>query len=195
MKNRCFLILILHYSILILFHAHYNKSNNSKVRKRGENCLAKEVMTRRSADNEYFHKDFHISCDLGISYVGEHYGDDGVREYIRNYTANYLAPLSNQIREEGFQALEQYLKQLYETEKAPGVLKIRRSDDEIEVTITACPAIAFMRESGHTPSKWYIDTTTVLYETIAQNAGAQFELIQYDEQSGAAQFRMFSETK
>ena len=145
----------------------YNKSNNSKVRKRGENCLAKEVMTRRSADNEYFHKDFHISCDLGISYVGEHYGDDGVREYIRNYTANYLAPLSNQIREEGFQALEQYLKQLYETEKAPGVLKIRRSDDEIEVTITACPAIAFMRESGHTPSKWYIDTTTVLYETIA----------------------------
>ncbi len=157
--------------------------------------MAREVMTRKSTDNEYFHKDFHVSCDLGISYIGEHYGDEGVREYIRKYASSYLAPLSDQIRTEGLGAFERYLRELYATEKAPEVLEIQCDEKEIVVEISACPAIAFMRASGHTPSKWYAYTTSELYKSVANNAGVCFELQKYDEQNGAAQFKLYLEEK
>ena len=41
--------------------------------------MAKRVMDRRAADNKYLHRDFHVSGDLGIQYVGERYGDNGVK--------------------------------------------------------------------------------------------------------------------
>ena len=46
----------------------------------------KLVIDKNAADNEYFHRDFHISGDRGVRYVGENYGDDAVIEYLEKFT-------------------------------------------------------------------------------------------------------------
>ena len=46
------------------------------------------VMDKKSSDNEYFHPDFHSSMNMGIHYVGEHYGKDGVVEFLTRYANN-----------------------------------------------------------------------------------------------------------
>ena len=33
-------------------------------------------MERKASDNKYLHKDFHVTLDLGITYIGEHFGGD-----------------------------------------------------------------------------------------------------------------------
>ena len=46
------------------------------------------TMDRRAADNEYFHRDFHSSMNMGIEYLGACYGDAAVRAYLTRYTEN-----------------------------------------------------------------------------------------------------------
>lgn len=153
--------------------------------------LAKRVMDRRAADNKYLHRDFHVSGDLGLQYVGERYGDNGVKEYLRRFATAYFSPLVEEIRERGFLALKEHIEKIYEIEESPEVLKTTLNEDELFVEISKCPAITYMRSIDYTPSKWYIEQTRTVYETIADNAGLGFELISYDNKTGKAAFRFF----
>ena len=42
-----------------------------------------------------------VSGDPGIQYVGERYGDNGVKEYLRFFTTSYYSPLIADIKERG----------------------------------------------------------------------------------------------
>ena len=46
--------------------------------------------------------------------------------------------------------------------------------------------MSFMRSIGHEPSEWYKYTTSVLYAEIARICGMTFELVRFDEKTGAA---------
>lgn len=145
-------------------------------------------MKRQASDNPYMHKDFHISMDIGLSYIGEHYGARGVTEYLTALAENYYAPLSAGIKVHELSEMEAYLKQIYAAENANDAISITCSDDVLHATITYCPAILHMNQSGHTPSVWYIETTKTLYSVIAERAGCRFELISYDSKTGATEF-------
>lgn len=150
-----------------------------------------KIMDRRAADNKYLHRDFHISGDTGLRYVGEKYGDNGVKEYLRRFATAYYAPLAASVKEKGLVALKEHIENIYEIEEASEVLKTTLSDQELLVEVSYCPAMAYMKSIGYTPSKWYIEETRTVNETIADSADLGFELISYDNETGKAAYRFF----
>lgn len=150
-----------------------------------------KVMNKRASDNKYLHRDFHISGDNGLRYVGEKYGDNGVKEYLRRFAAAYYSPLVDSIRNNGLCALKEHIENTYKIEEAEEVLKTTLTQEELLVEIDHCPAIAYMKSIGYSPSKWYIEETRTVNETIADNADLGFELISYDTETGKAAYRFF----
>lgn len=144
--------------------------------------MAKQVMDRKASDNKYLHKDFHVTLDIGIDYLGKHYGEDAVKEYLVRFAKAYYRPMS-------LQELEAYFHHIYTEEERPEVLKTCLEKNILTVEISECPAMSFMRSIGHEPSEWYRYTTSVLYAEIARLCGMTFELAQYDEKTGAATMR------
>lgn len=151
----------------------------------------KKVMDRRAADNKYLHRDFHISTDVGVSYVGELYGDNGVREYLTVFATRYYSPLVEKTKTIGLKALEDHILNIYEIEEASDAVVTELTENELRVKIAYCPGVKFMKAKGRTPSQWYIELTRTVNMVIADNAGLGFELISYDEDTGAAEYRFF----
>ena len=141
--------------------------------------MAKQVMDRKASDNKYLHKDFHVTLDIGIDYIGKHYGEDAVKEYLIRFADAYYRPMS-------LSELEAYFLHIYAEEERPEVLQTSRENGVLTVEISECPAMSFMRSIGHEPSEWYKYTTSVLYAEIARICGMTFELVRFDEKTGAA---------
>ncbi len=151
----------------------------------------KLVIERNAADNEYFHRDFHISGDRGVRYVGEKYGDESVVEYLTIFTKAYYSPLIAEIKKDGLSAMKAHIEKTYTVEKAPDNVKCELSESELKVTVSECPAVKYMKESGYEPSKWYVMTTSVVNDVIAKMSGYCFEMISYNEENGAAKYRFY----
>lgn len=150
-----------------------------------------KVMDRRAADNKYLHRDFHVSGDIGLGYVGEKYGDNGAKEYLRRYATAYYKPLVEAIKNNGLVELKKHIENIYEIEEALDVLKTTLTKNELLIEVDHCPAIAYMKSIGHTPSKWYIEETRTVNETIADNSDLGFEMLSYDTESGKTKYRFF----
>ena len=154
------------------------------------------IMERRAADNKYLHRDFHVTADIGISYVGEHFGDEGVKEYMVQYAKSFYSRLANEVKSVGLSAIDSYLHDIFRREEREDYIETKLTERELLVKIKRCPAIEFMKtEAGHTPSVWYGETTKTVYPVLAEMAGLGFELISYDEEWGAAEYRFFWEVK
>ena len=150
-----------------------------------------KIMERKASDNKYLHRDFHISADIGLSYVGEKYGDNGVREYLTLFAQAYYKPLADAIKAHGLAAMKDHIERIYEIEEASDALAMVLSDDCLNVEISYCPAIRFMKSKGHTPSLWYVEATRTVNATIADMADIGFSLLSYNEDNGAAAYRFF----
>ena len=143
---------------------------------------------RKASDNKYLHRDFHVSADIGIGYVGELYGDDGVKEYLTQYAESVHKPLAEKVKKEGLRALEKHFKEIYAAEECEDRIRTNITKEGLEVKISSCPAVEFMKKSGHTPSRWYGQTTETVYNVLADMCGLGFELKFYDDETGAAEF-------
>ena len=146
--------------------------------------MEKRVMRRTAADNKYFHRDFHKSMDLGFAYVGEHYGDNGVKTYLRSFTREYYAPLVEKIKQEGLSALYGHIKRIYEIEEMPEVLSLTLTDDRLDVQVEKCPGLVHFKATGYTASPWYVEATRTVNETIADMADLSYIQHSYDENDG-----------
>lgn len=144
------------------------------------------IMDRKASDNEYFHRDFHSSMNMGIEYVGEKFGIEGVREYLTMYTEDVYKNVIADAKENGLAAIERKIVDTYTKEKALDALKLDRTDAKLTVTVSSCPAIAHLKNTGRTISKWYRYTTEIVMEVLAEKAGYIFHMDSYDEETGAA---------
>ena len=147
-----------------------------------------ETLEIRAAENEYFHKDFHSSMNMGIHYVGENYGLEAVREYLTQYTNNVYKTVMADMQVRGLAALEDKIKDTYEKEKASEVLKTEMTADALYVTVAECPAVKHLHSTGRDVSPWYRYTTEVVMEVLAASAGFAFVMDSYDEATGAASY-------
>ena len=154
--------------------------------------MAKLVMDRRAVDNKYLHRDFHVSADAGIAYVGKRWGDAAVEAYLEHFTVSWYSPLIGEIKTNGLTAIAKHLEKTYNIEEAPGVLHITQTDRELKVTIDRCPAVSYMRSIGHEPSQWYRELTSTVNRVIAEKAGVGFELISYETETGKAAYRFYA---
>ena len=151
------------------------------------------VMERSSAENEYYHPDFHSSMNMGIHYLGENYGLDAVTKYLTRYTRNVYYSLVQRIREEGLLALKRHIQDTYAKEKSPEVLKTVLTADSLAVFVSACPAVEHLRKTGRSVSLWYRYTTEVVMETLAKDSGYHFGMDTYEEVTGAAAYHFWKE--
>ncbi len=145
-------------------------------------------MERKASDNEYFHRDFYVTADNGIEYLGQKYGEEKVKEFLAAYAAHYYKDLIAEIKKEGVAALKTYFIRFYTEEKCPDVVMLSQVDKSLTVEITQCPAVTYMKSIDHTPSVWYCETVNTVYATIAKLANLRFELLYYNEENGASKF-------
>jgi len=144
--------------------------------------MPREVMTRKASDNEYFHQDFHGSLSIGIEYLHEHYGEDAVRQYLRQFALAFYAPLRKALADRGLPALKEHFEKVYRREG--GKIQIDLSEGEMVLKVDACPAIAHMRREGYQVARLFHETTKTVNEAICEGSEFSAELVEYDQQTG-----------
>lgn len=151
--------------------------------------MEKLHIERKAADNKYLHRDFHISADIGITYVGENYGDDAVKDYLTQYAKSFYKPLAEDVKKNGLKSLEENFENVYKKEEWTEYLHTTLTENELTVKIDKCPAVTFMKSTGHTPSKWYKETTYTVYSVLAEMCKLSFSVKYYNEEDGSTEFK------
>ena len=148
-----------------------------------------EIMDRKAAENEYFHRDFHSSMNMGAEYLGTHYGREGIEAFFRRYADRVYARRIGKIRETGIPALREMIADTYRREKAQDAVSFDETEDSLAVTVAYCPAVAHLRATGREVSRWYVYSTSAVMERVAEACGLRFRMEAYDGATGAARYR------
>lgn len=150
--------------------------------------MEKLFIEKKAADNKYLHRDFFVTGDIGIAYVGETYGDEAVQEYLEQYARSYHKLLAEEVKKNGLVVLKEYFDSVYEKEEWSEYVRAELSADTLMVKVEKCPAVTYMKSIGHTPSKWYKETVYTVYKTLADMCGCGFKIAYYNETDGATKF-------
>lgn len=146
------------------------------------------IMDRTASDNKYLHREFHNYMSMGVDYLGRNFGDQEVIDYLTQFTHNFYAPDIAQMRGKGFAALAEFIRNTYRLEEAEDAVHIDIQEDVMKVTIDYCPAVAFLKKAGWTPSRWFFQTTKTVMETIAKELNLRFVWGGYCEDNGRAEY-------
>lgn len=148
-------------------------------------------MHRSAGDNEYFHKDFHSSMNMGVEYLGKKYGTETVVQYLREFVDHVYGNLIKAMQERGLEALREKILDTYQREKASELVKTTLKENCLQVEVSSCPAVTHLHATGRTVSSWYVYTTTTVMEALAEKIGAKFSMDSYDEATGKASYRIY----
>lgn len=151
--------------------------------------MPKQVMDRRASDNEYLHRDFHGALSSALIYLEGRFGPEAVCDYLRRFARSFHAPLREELRDRGLVAIAERLRRVYEAEGAAPHIDL--SEDELIVRVEACPAVTHMREHGYEVAPLWRETLRSVNEGICEDSAFDFELLDYDEQTGASVGRFF----
>ncbi|MBN1553888.1 MAG: hypothetical protein JXA11_04030 [Phycisphaerae bacterium] len=155
--------------------------------------MTKQILTRKASDNEYLHKDFHGALSVGVEYLRRRYGDDAVREYLRQFASSFYAPLKTALKERGLIAVKKHYENVYKIEG--GKVEFSLSDDELILNVEACPAVTHMREKGYPVSELFHETSKSVNEAICEDSPFAFELVQYNPETGKSVQRFYRKAK
>jgi hypothetical protein len=142
----------------------------------------REVLHRQAAESAYFHQDFHGALSCGIEYLHGHFGENAVREYLREFTLTFYAPLRQALRMKGLVALKEHFEALYRLEG--GEVQFELSDDELVIRVAACPAVRHMRARGYPVARLFHETTRTVNEALCEDTPYAAELVRYDPPTG-----------
>lgn len=148
-------------------------------------------MHRSAGDNEYFHKDFHSSMNMGVEYLGKKYGTETVVQYLREFVDHVYGNLIKAMQERGLKALQEKILDTYQREKASELVMTTLTENCLQVEVSSCPAVTHLHATGRTVSSWYVYTTTTVMEALAEKIGAKFSMDSYDEATGKASYRIY----
>ncbi len=146
-------------------------------------------MHRQASDNAYLHKDFHGALSAGIEYLHETWGEQAVREYLRQFARSFFAPLTESLLARGLVALEEHFRRVYELEG--GAVRLDRSEGELRIEVEACPAVAHMRQHGYPVARLFRETSDTVNQAICEGTPYAAELVRYDEETGRSVVRFY----
>jgi len=144
--------------------------------------MAREVVRRTARDNRYLHKDFHGALSVGLEYLEHQFGEEAVREYLRQFARAFYAPLAADLKRRGLVALEEHFAKVYAEEG--GDVRITLREEELRIEVEACPAVTHMRECGYPVARLFRETTGTVNETICEGTPYTAELLSYDDRTG-----------
>jgi hypothetical protein len=151
--------------------------------------MPKQTVTQKHSDNPYFHKDFHIAFSYTLDYVYRKFGKKAVREYLRQFSRAYYAPLKRAIKERGLLAVKEHYEKVYKIEGAR--FEIRFSQDELFLHLLTSPAIIHIKANGHPVSRVFRESVANVIKTICQDTPYDAEMLEYHEDNGAYLMRFF----
>lgn len=144
--------------------------------------MAKEVIRRTARDNVYLHKDFHGALSAGIEYLDRTFGEEAVRQYLRQFAVSYYAPLIEAIRRHGLTALRDHFVRVYQEEDVE--VDVILTNDELFIELDACPAVTHMRKHGYPVARLFHETTKTVNEALCESTPFAAELLEYDQETG-----------
>ena len=147
-----------------------------------------EIMDRTASQNEYFHRDFHSSLNMGLDYVGSRYGEEALNEYLRQYTRHVYGRLIEAVKKGGLPELKAHIEHTYALEHAPEAVETQLEGSTLRVNVEYCPGVRHLRQTGREVSKWYVNSTTAVMQTIADECGLTFRMGSYDPGTGKADY-------
>ena len=147
-----------------------------------------EVLEIRPKEQEYFHRDFHSSLNMGIDYVAKMHGEEKLREYLQRYTKNVYKKVIDTFKDDPLSAIESVIKKTYELEKATDALTIINDGKTLTVNVSYCPAVKHLRATGREVSDWFSLSTEVIMKTLADAGNLKFSFDSYDKESGKAAY-------
>ena len=142
----------------------------------------------RSKENEYFHRDFHSSLNMGIDYVAKVHGVDSLVEYLTRYTKNVYKPVIKAMEKDALGAIEAKIRETYKLEKSEDALTVENDGKKLSVKVFYCPAVKHLRATGRDVSEYFSYSTEVVMQTLADIAEISFKMLSYDKESGAAEY-------
>jgi hypothetical protein len=154
--------------------------------------MARQVMKRSASDNAYLHKDFHGALSGGIEYLHEKFGEQAVRDYLRQFTLSFYAPLREELKRRGLAALKDHFEKLYRIEE--GEASFALSDDELVIRVAACPAVTHMRRHNYPVARLFHETTRTVNEALCEGTPYAAELLEYEPETGRSVQRFYRRT-
>jgi len=140
-------------------------------------------MRRKASDNPYLHRDFHGALSGGIEYLHRHFGAHFVRRYLRQFAASFYCLLTEDLKKRGLVALKEYFEKVYQLEG--GQAQFNFSEDELKITVEACPAVTHLRKNGYAVAELFFETTRTVNETICEGTLFVAELLDYNPETGS----------
>ena len=155
--------------------------------------MPKQIITRRAADNAYFHRDFHIALNYAIDYLHKKFGEEAVREYLAQFADAWYSPLKKSLLEKGLHAIKEHYEVIYKTEDAEFDIKLY--EDELIIHLLASPAVMHIKSGGHAVSPLFYETVATVNKEICRDTPFACELLHYDVDSGGYRLRFFRRAK
>jgi len=149
--------------------------------------MPKEVMRRQASDNVYLHRDFHGALSTGIEYLHAKFGEQAVRDYLRQFTNSFYAPLKADVGKRGLVALKEHFEKVYAQEGGP--VSFTLSEDELVMKVEACPAVTHMRQHGYAVARLFFETTRTVCEALCEDTSFEAQLLEYDHATGRSVVR------
>lgn len=151
--------------------------------------MAKLKIDRSASDNAYLHKDFHGALSTGIEYVRLRYGDQAVRDYLRQFALNWFKPLTAALREKGLPALRAHYERIFALEG--GEVRFTETADELVLDVRLNPAVTHMKAHGYAVSPLFHESVGTVGKTLCEGTPFDAELVRYDSETGAYLQRFF----
>ena len=146
------------------------------------------VQEYKSGELEYFHPDFHSSMNMGVDYLAVTYGEEVLKDYLTQYTKAVYRKRMEVIKREGLSAIQDMILDTYNKEHAPEAVETKLEDGKLSVTVHWCPAVKHLRKTGREVSQWYPCTTSVVMAVLAEECGLNFEMGEYDAETGKTSY-------
>lgn len=128
-----------------------------------------KVIDCKASDNEYLHKDFHGALCYAIKYLEDNYGIESVEQYLKQVARTYFKPLSDSLKANGLEALENHWKDIFDRES--GGFELSYEDQTLVLKLDDCPAVSHLKKKGFFCTDTFCFTTKVVNETICKDAG------------------------
>lgn len=150
-------------------------------------CKSVRTLERKSSENKYLHKDFHIALNMMLKYIHTNYGGKAFTDYLKQYSHEFYKPLKDKLLNNDFDALYEYFIDIYKKEEWP--VTIIKKGNCLEIEQISCPAISWIRKKGHEPCKSYRETYNTVFTTLCQNTPVDYSLDYFDDVTGACKQR------
>ena len=121
----------------------------------------------RYKDTEQVHMDFHRTTNGTIAYLRKYHGEEFLRETFRRTARDVYRAIHEDLkRGDPEQLLEHWA---YYFDREGGEYRIDRKEDQIVMTVTRCPAIAYLEGRGIEVDTLFCQQTVVINETLAED--------------------------